>query len=404
MKKLFAILLAALMLVACDTDNEVIKTNYQEKDSSKYHINATEFEYTPAEDHMVCTPWFGKDLEWNEGYLYIYAPYSVYRYNPETGNVTSLCGDPICDHSTSECSLFGFSRGGSELALHNNQFYFLQQYHDRNVEGGWVKRRVKYDVENQELKILEDIPNGTRVNSEKFYGDYRYFLHTITDGAENPTYEIRREDLTNGEVTVIKELGEKIEGLYHVTADRIYILEAGALFYYTLDAPYSLQHVYTAEVTVQPLVLFDDEFFYRTVMLDDEIHLIRHDLNGEQEKLLCKANIDYMILTEQYIYYMTDEQKVVGPDINNVMVGDDLTLSVSDIYRIPKSGGEAELVYSLPEEMYNYGLGRFVVDGNYLYTQYSCYDAEKQEIIGSGTPYDVMRINLTTGDIYYISK
>ena len=56
--------------------------------------------------------------------------------------------------------------------------------------------------------------------------------------------------------------------------------------------------------------------------------------------------------------------------------------------------------------MKNYYIGRFIVDGIYLYANYGYYDEQNNTLYESISirPYDFIRINLKTGAIYYIYK
>ena len=110
-------------------------------------------------------------------------------------------------------------------------------------------------------------------------------------------------------------------------------------------------------------------------------------------------------MTHDYIYFRSDEQISYGRD-KNENGGQDIFNQTSDIYRVSVNGGDAELVYRLSEEMKNYYIGNFLVDGNYLYAQWGYCNTEVSEYYESwnDAEYDFMRIDLRTGEIYYIAE
>lgn len=86
-------------------------------------------------------------------------------------------------------------------------------------------------------------------------------------------------------------------------------------------------------------------------------------MDGNYPTKLCDDNVGYICSTEKYIYYRKNEKIVVGKD----KFGNNIEIPDSNVYRVPKQGGNAVLIYSFPQNMRNYYIGRFIVDGIYLY-------------------------------------
>ena len=118
--------------------------------------------------------------------------------------------------------------------------------------------------------------------------------------------------------------------------------------------------------------LFDESHLFITYDEDDPKVLVRMDHDGNDPTVLVE-NIDRYCLTESYVYFNYKEYKTVGTDKN----GKPIQAFDSKIYRIPKTGGEPELVFEFPEEMSHYSLGIYLVDGNYLYASYGYYDEKR---------------------------
>ena len=149
----------------------------------------------------------------------------------------------------------------------------------------------------------------------------------------------------------------------------------------------------------------DGEYFYSVELRDESTNrVIRYNMEGNNLTQLSpdEHNVHMFCSTENYLYYNLRDEISIGKDSS----GNDIMVRKSDIYRVPKDGGEAELVYSLPDDMKTHCIFNFLVDGNYLYALYGAYNPETKTVDESqnNAPYDFLRINLTTGDIYYITE
>ncbi|MBO5274617.1 MAG: hypothetical protein J6I45_08400 [Clostridia bacterium] len=392
-------ILIIVVLCSCDQNvindinkNDLINENFDQK---------TAFEFTPSDDRAaeaqnVVTRNFGS-VRYHDGYVYIFSSGQAFRFNPETGNITNLCSDPICLHETDECPFYGI-RTNQQIHINDGKIYFLSQRYHRSEEGNRIFEyyRMQYDINLQTAKVLEVYPfSGSWTGSDYYSNEWRYYIKIDTT-EEKETYEnlLRRENLNTGKTEILMNLGDINYTLVYVNEERIYLHDGVNLFYYILD---DLNNKCIISDKCKGYIACDGEWFYHTLIDGDKTSLVKYDMEGGNRVTLAE-NISRSYSTEQYIYYMPDVMYTIGEDITNYK---------SDIYRVPKNGGTAELVYTFPEDMIDrYVILYFIVDGNYLYANYGVYTSESDNWYESinADPYDVMRINLSTGDIYYISK
>lgn len=412
-KYLLIVLLVLLILTPISCNNKIIEVSPDElinvnSTQSIPHINSTEFEFTPNSDKATNNQsgelYALGLLQYYDDLLYLSAHGMVYRYDIRTGNVTSLCDDPLCSHSDEACPFFGIIPYG--FHIYNNKIYYTQNYFSTKKdifsepETVNIGRFVMYDIENRKLKVIRNIPDGVLIESKYYHGNYLYYLNTLTDENGNHTFEICRQNLDNFNIESLIFLGSTPSAIAFINNDRIYLVSGVGLYYYSLS-DFSTPHYIYKNDSVD--LITDGVYFYVLVRNENGTNsLIRIDMDGNNPTKLCDDNVGYICSTEKYIYYRKNEKIVVGKD----KFGNNIEIPDSNVYRVPKQGGNAVLVYSFPQNMKNYYIGRFIVDGIYLYANYGYYDEQNNTLYESIRirPYDFIRINLKTGAIYYIYK
>ena len=409
MRKLFAfvcIFSFMLLLLMTGCTNELHEIDISKNNSSENHkINSSDFEYTISEDHALNTD-IGVlssigHVRFFDGYIYLLAPGMVYRHNPETGNTTALCDSPSCQHNTVDCPFIGISYALGGLFIYDNKVYYHQDYSytvqedlSKEPDVFYVKRYVQYDIEKRLLTPLNDFESG--IKSENFADNYRYYLETVIDENQNINYNICKQDLTTFKTTKIKSLGSVITGISYVNNERLYLSNGVDLYFCELNNLETDIPVYKGSIYD---CIHDDDHIYMLINTDNSKTLLRTDAEGNNSTLLSD-NVGYFCLTDEHIYFRKDEKITLG----TTSKGESIQVPDSKIYRLPKDGGEAELVFEFPSEMSNYFLSYFLVDGNYLYCPYGYYDAENDDLYESfsSKELDFLRINLLTQELYYI--
>ncbi len=120
------------------------------------------------------------------------------------------------------------------------------------------------------------------------------------------------------------------------------------------------------------------------------------------------------LLTDQYIYYVTYDEKSMGKNAVSGYGGSEIVISGSKLHRMKHDGSEDTVVFdfSSPEE--GMRLLWWTIAGNYLYGTYTTYfdadedgkvsDNERYQSCGTseGDTISLIRIDLTSGKASYI--
>ena len=408
MKCICILFVILCFLTSCDSkiyDIPEVKENEQKY----YHINESDFSFAESDDRALNTTqrimFNPGNIRYADGVMYITSYGMVYRYDIEDGGVISLCIDPLCMHKDADCPFYGLNIG-SNVIIHQNKVYYKRKFfvHQTDTAGNVIdseekRESVCFDIASRKLSVLDTWEYGTYIESEYFHGDYRYYLHTIIGDDNTPTYSINREHLTSRKVETLLELNEWIAGILHTDGTSVWLSDGVGIYRFPIESPKQLETVYTGSMTG----IFSGGYIYGK----QENQLLRLDAQTGDVTVICTLDFTpaYFCLTRDYIYFRSGEQISYGRD-KTQNAGQEIFNQTSDIYRVSVNGGDAELVYRLSEEMKNYYIGNFLVDGNYLYAQWGYCDTEASEYYESwnDAEYDFMRIDLRTGEIYYIAE
>jgi len=408
MKKLLALFLLCtiLPLSSCSDNIYELPEDTSPPETSApnpYNINGTDFEYTLGNDPLTnissfLTSVFG--LRCYDNYIYMSGRY-IYRYNPKTGNVTHVCADPLCMHNNDDCPFYGFLDG--TFKIHDNKVYYYRFYYPNGRETGEsVYQQVCYDIETHTLTALRELPHGEHLLNEYFTDQYHYYMELQTNENDEQITLLFQRDLDTGKVKTIKQFDNTYIGyLLYADDERIYCTDGANYYYFTLDNPD--EYVYILKGKIANFSC-NGENFYAVIdpdPTDDDSfkQLYRFDMEGNNLTQLTpdEHNIQFFCTTEKYIYYKI---------YSYITISGGSRIDTGDIYRIPLEGGEPELIDPLPEDMKDYTISHFFVDGNYLYGSYQYYNPETEEYADSTgmLPYCYIRVNLTTGELYYITE
>ena len=169
---------------------ESTELRYIDKDERNQNESA-EFTYTASDDEPC---YFGSQsidgLKYRDGYIYIVCG-TPYRLNTETGNVTTVCGDPLCTHDSDECPFFRNSGTGTA--------YYISA--DGSLCFPGDSGFVRYDQEKMKRVLLDDYKGAASLffAPEVYYDDYRIYSGFEYDPEKDEyTYGLRRADLKNG--------------------------------------------------------------------------------------------------------------------------------------------------------------------------------------------------------------
>lgn len=409
--KTAAVCCAVLLTVSCEST----ELRYIDKDERNLNESA-EFTYTASDDEPC---YFGSqsidELKYHDGYIYIVCG-TPYRLNTETGNVTTVCGDPLCTHDSDECPFFRNSGTGTA--------YYISA--DGSLCFPGDSGFVRYDQKKMKRVLLDDYRGAASLffAPEVYYDDYRIYSGFDYDPEKDKyTYGLRRADLKNGGSEFFGGTTDE-DGNYlplkaqpwFTVGDRLY-LEDGKCFF-SLDKDGGDRKDLFAKKGGSGYMYTDGEYIYYCE--DDRSSIIRRSLDGGEPETVVTGvySYQYFKLTDEYIYYMK-------PD------GDDVVLGKADIRGYASSevvitplvicrsrhdgSGEERLALVTDTEKGFSPLGWIVV-GNYLYCKYSYWeDADGDGIFtdgdnkystmitSGGAVCRLMRVDLTTGDRYIFS-
>ena len=407
-------LLSAIILflfTSCDTAiYEIPDSHTQETDAAQnYHITDAAFSYAASDDRAVNTTnrklFLAGNIRYYDGAMYMTSHGMVYRYDIEDGGVIPLCTDPLCMHKDADCPFYGIAHGN--IFIHENKIYYKRNYSELitdaagNVKDSIPKREyVCFDIEKQELTLLGTWEHGTSIESEFFSGDYRYYLNTTVADDNTLTFSINRESLKSGKTEVLRDMGEWMAGIAYVDGDTVYLSDGVGIYRFSVNDTEPPETVCTGNFWD---ICYADGYFY--ARRDKEIVRINADSGDTVVLHTSEFEPEGLCMTRDYLYFRSNEEISYGRD-KNQNAGAEIFYPRSDIYRIPVDGGDAELVYTLSAEMKHYFLGNFVADGNYLYAQWGYCDTETGAYYDSwnDAEYDYMRIDLRSGEIYYIEE
>ncbi|MGM9652114.1 MAG: hypothetical protein ACI3XP_00560 [Eubacteriales bacterium] len=408
MKRICILFVILCILTSCDSTiydiPEVMDT--EQKD---YHFGETEFSFAESDDRALNTTnrmlFAPGNIRYADGVMYMTSGSMIYRYDIEDGGVISLCIDPLCMHKDADCPFYGIT--GTNVAIHQNKVYYKREYfvHQTDSAGNVLNTEIKreyvcFDIDSRKLSVLDTWETGAYIESEYFQGDYRYYLHTIIGENNRLTYSINREHLTTRKVETLLGLDEWIAGIVHTDGNSVWLSDGTGIYRFSIKTPGQLDKIHTGKLTD---TCFSEGYFYGI----QEKQILRLDAQTGEATIICSLDFSpvNLCMTHDYLYFRPDEKVSYGQD-KKQNAGQEIFFQTSDIYRVSVNGGNTEHVYSLSEEMKNYYIGNFLVDGNYLYAQYGYCDTEASEYYESWNKagYDFIRIDLRNGEIYYIAE
>ncbi len=395
-----------------------------------------DFEYTESDDEPILynTLNGGSEVKYFDGCIYFFNGNSngrqenhstLYRLNTKTGNVTTVCPDPLCKHNTPDCPFYAMD---SSYYIYKNKVYYTRTYFlDIDVkETGGYGDFVSFDLGDSKLKryvAYDDSIHDTLFGSELFVDKYRFFYSAIVDTeAKKASPTINRMNLEDGSVDVLKEgnpfdigsshsiMGDKF--LFTINK-RVYFTDETKI--YSTDYDMNNRQDILSGMVISSKILTDGEYIYWGESDDpDNVNLqtlYRAKLDGSGEKNPIGIKTANWQLTEKYIYYLNPKETIIGKNGLEQRPGDEIILSNNEIRRAAHDGSSNEAVFSLIQDDINFELYRYICVGNYVYTAYQTYtdsnndgtidDSEFYQSI-YGEAYTVLRIDVTTGNTYYI--
>lgn len=406
-----------LFLSSC----EDTKTTKEDTLKNYTSVN-TEFADRPVDYNIINGAYF---IQYSDNYLYFYKLRSpLMRYNPETNNMTYVCGDPLCNHNSPDCPLYGLN---TTFCVYNNKIFFRRDYRylHRKADGApdYYELYVgycSYDLADSKLTVYEAVKNPTGDDRgyigkvyELYAGKYRYYYDYIyNDKLEKYVYSICRMDLDTKEIVVFDSESNTSSNLrvafIFCLGDRIYFSDLKSVY----STNYDLKDKKVVVEGTFPSEMYTDgsRIFWEDKNSDGSRSLYCMNLDGSNQAALNIKAWSWE-LTTNYIYYLTYDKITVGKLQSKSMSSSELNLTGSELHRCKHDGSDDETVWKAEGDYKYTRFNNWLVVGNYVYAIYTNWndsdgdgiftDADKYQ---SANDFKIMRINISDGNIGYIYK
>lgn len=350
---------------------------------------------------IILLPSCGRDEKRDplfENYLIFSGEYedtiTILKMNVETGSITPLCPDPLCNHKPeSECNFFCTT--GSSIVEFNNRIYF-----ERQKSLGDHRRVIcEYNPADASVSVIYESGEVGTVNGV-YYGNENLSIRVgylwITRKNVDGTTEISRMNLKTKETTTLPE-NTQLPYSKTYNGECIYsIFTPGLPYGEYLSSGFALgdidgnirekyaethkiQIIYS-DMTEDDVILFACPYMNEEGEYDlEEQTLYSIDMKtGEEYTVLDKFGDRYFVRIADYIYYTdyADDPPEIGFDKNSNQTKYNKCAGI--ILRTDIRTGDTEEFMSLPD--YNFAHNIYFVGDkiifHYINTDYSTYTEE----------------------------
>lgn len=403
--KIILLFLTAMFLASCENTIYQVEDNmgpqFQEYKTILDQYN--EFSYVSSDDAAsaetldeICS----SRLQYSEEYDSIIMIMDIpYLYNDKTGNLGSLCTDPLCFHNTADCPYHGLISG---VVFANQKAYFNAL---EPAEGMYVYYEL--DLKNGRKRELRRRPMGAQVMSQYFDEDYAYYYDIIEqDDSEQKTvnryYAFMRQNLD----TLETEELSRTEGYI----DTVIRKRFGDTFLFRRQSDGNLLIAPVDNLSAQTVIFDgfvsgknnsmqiegDTVFFLELTDAGAVLSSICYDGTGCRSYPIPELfdKIQSYYVTEKYIYYMGNEPLDIPSG------GVTSFLCPRTIWRMNRETEEITLAYEMDERLDLVDIEQFVVKGNYIYAKYVLFTEDYQAIDDSE---GYLRLGIADGSIYLIN-
>jgi hypothetical protein len=438
---LFGIIFNLIFCIACEN-----QLNYVSKNDSAIKIkeDITIFEYVDSDDVPLNynMAWGLNQLQYSDGYIYVHnngnrdrvhfpENKTLFKYNVKTNNMTTVCSDPLCKHNEKSCPFFGMF---DTMYINKDKILFLRQYTlqlERQNKNGEMFEEwdgyMMYDMSKGKSYIRNEFDSVEFTENARklFIDDYcLYYDFVYNEEIEEWVFAVMRWDLSTNETVVLagkNNIYDHNANYSHIMADsflfvvnsRIYFTDGKTIYSTNKNGEDKIEHL-TGSFLLD--VFTDGEYIFYGVPIEDNSFIqsiYRVDFDGNNNiELGIIANSRNWEITSKYIYYKKYDEIAIGKNMVSGYLGENITLYGSEIWRCNHDGNNHELVYKFEGDMANYRIHGELYLGNYIYAIYDYWvDSDGDGIFKDGDYYSsqydngyytIMRIDITTGEIYYI--
>lgn len=391
-----------------------INDNVQEL---KAQVLNEDWSYSASDDHPIDLYYIPtKSLQYVNGSIYVFNRtiddiVTLVRLDQESGNITSVCSDPLCNHNTIECPFGGNISG---ISIYQDEIYYWRSFMRKNVATGKYDQTIRqfcsYNLKTMnftvhiEQAILNGISSGQYMKM-LFADEYCYFYDYVYY-KETDTYQwlLKKMNINSSDVSVVNEIENSTDFpadvFLFIIEDRIYFKNPGEI--YSTDINLNNKIVHVKGKFLSEDIFTNGKYIFYSVLdesgMSETIH--RVNLDGTNDVDLGISSAVNWCLTENYIYYFIPNQF----DIPAGEDGFEVTMYFDSIFRCDFEGKNREHVITLDPKQNSeidalYQLTEMVVAGNYIYSGfYSFKDVNMNEKVDAGeyvyNSLGVMRIDI----------
>jgi len=404
-KAIFALLSLTLMITSCTNAIYHATDDMGPKKAAETTILAqySDFTYISSEDKMTAEV---LDTGCNGTLFYspMYENSIIIKlndvpciYNDETGNIGSLCIDPLCLHDTMECPYGGMTSG---VILKDNKAYFNVFKPLEEVRGFY-----ELDLKSGRKRELRVKDMGLGCDTQFYDDDFSYFYEAAAeDDPENKTSKtvwiFYRQDMKTLKWEELERSVDMLDiQLFGRYGDRFLFHSGvtGNLLTAPVDNVTDRSILFDGYAEFAPMMVEGDTIFFIEIR-DGQSSLSSIRADGIDYKSypienLCDFGTPFYV-TKNYIYFMYDEP-VELPENN---YADEI--SPRKIWRMNRETEEITLAYEMDERLDLVDIEQFVVKGNYIYAKYVLFTEDYQTIDDSE---GYLRLGIADGSIYLIN-
>ncbi len=424
------IMVVCVLLTSCSDNISTVKVERYRGLISDAEWTYVESDDVPLNDFVSSGEWY----QYYDGCLYFFngntdafmnANTTLMRLNLKTGNMTTVCSDPLCTHKTQTCPFAGMI---SCLYIDGaNLVYIRQMYIDKgNQEGNHIRQFCSYNLETMKLTVykqedvLSGITYGQLLKILCYDGYYYYQDYVYNPDNEEYKWMIQKVNIETGEVvTLIDETDDDAiqDGFLFILDGRIYFRNAESIF--STDTELKDKQVHIEGRFPSSSILTDGKYiFYAVTEADGHSEKIyRMDLDGSNLIDLGICATSSWFLTTNYIYWSNPDYF----EINYANKSGSSQFFSDAMYRCDHDGNNVETVY-ISEQKKDENSNRYMqimrsfAVGNYLFASYSVVNDENgNNLIDDGEEYsswdtylgfNIMRVDIAnqTYDLIYPNK
>ena len=419
MRKFILTLLLCILLSSCGSELHYLPDETAETADTGYS-------YTHSDDRPVSggsvqsMPW---SLQYADGYLYIHGTdgigipaadntglvYTLKRINPETGNMTDVCPDPLCGHNTADCPFYGLDT--LPIGFADGKIFYRRSW-ITGVDGeanivNYYSADVVYDTASGKLTELIDL-NGERggIVSELYTDTHRYWYvwHWDKNDPSTGAYCLTRAAYDTLKTETLAEISFEEARFVGYADDTLYFTD-GRVLYATDERFEKRRDIAEASLRYGSFFFGGDSVYF----IDDEDRVFRILLStGEVSDLGIRAGT--MAVTENYLYYTSPEEVVLGKARIYGYAASEVSVTGEHIYRCTRDGSGTEKIFTFDGERSTTRLLGFEAVGNYIWSTYLRWDdPDGDGVFTDGAQYEssddgkILRIDVTTGETFELS-